>query len=173
MSEGMDRPLELENPFWRFSLAVYAMSGVQEECLFLQNSSGVNVNLLLYCAWRGTEGDCLTDAALKRSIAAVQGWHDEIITPLRAARTHLKRSGAMDAAGPEIRALRSKILEAELLGEQVEQAFLYREAASDFKPGESRGAALDANLALYLGVHGRTLNDAPMLRSHAASLMRK
>lgn len=173
MSEGMDQPLELENPFWRFSLAVYAMSGVQEECLFLQNSSGVNVNLLLYCAWRGAEGDCLTDTALKRSIAAVQGWHDEIIARLRAARTHLKRPGAMDSASPKIKALRSKILEAELLGEQVEQALLYRETASDFKLGESRGAAIDANLALYLGVYGRALNDAPMLRAHAESLARK
>ena len=166
----MDQPLELDNPFWRFSLAVYAMPGVQKECLSLQNEAGVNVNMLLYCAWRGAEGDCPTDVELKRLTAVTRAWQANIITPLRETRNHLKRTGVIDSANAQIKILRSKILEVEFLGEQMEQAILYRETASDFRCSKDRLAAIDANLALYLNTHNRTLDAVPMLKSNAALL---
>lgn len=56
--------LEFDNALWRFSLAVYAAPGVAEECLALQETSNIGVNLLLFCAWVGagrrallTQGD--------------------------------------------------------------------------------------------------------------------
>jgi uncharacterized protein (TIGR02444 family) len=42
-----------DNDFWRFSLSVYAAPGVADECLALQDTRGVDVNLLLFCAWLG------------------------------------------------------------------------------------------------------------------------
>lgn len=45
--------LNLENRFWRFSLAVYAAPGVADECLALQERCGIDVNILLFCAWVG------------------------------------------------------------------------------------------------------------------------
>ena len=41
----------LDNAFWKFSLAVYATPGVAGECLAVQESLGVDVNVLLFCAW--------------------------------------------------------------------------------------------------------------------------
>jgi uncharacterized protein (TIGR02444 family) len=171
MSENTDQPLELDNPFWHFSLAVYAMPGVQHECLSLQNEAGVNVNILLYCAWRGTVGDRLTGAKVERLAAAVQDWQANVVMPLRGARDYLKRFAGPANAGAKT--LRSKILEAELLGEQVEQAILYKETASDFQPGEDRAAAIDANLALCLKAHGKTPDDARSLKTNAERLARK
>lgn len=45
--------LEPENPFWRFSCAVYAAPGVAQACLELQDTHGADVNLLLLAAWLG------------------------------------------------------------------------------------------------------------------------
>src|SRR6202000_1576818 len=42
-----------ESRFWTFSLAVYADPAVQRECLALQDDHGVDVNLLLFCAFVG------------------------------------------------------------------------------------------------------------------------
>ena len=50
VSHAADRPaprngsacaLDLDNAFWRFSLAVYASDGVAQECLALQDASSV------------------------------------------------------------------------------------------------------------------------------------
>ncbi|HEY9550471.1 MAG TPA: TIGR02444 family protein, partial [Kiloniellaceae bacterium] len=45
-----------ETPFWQFSGAVYARRGVAEACLALQQRHGLDVNLLLFCAWAGSNG---------------------------------------------------------------------------------------------------------------------
>ena len=45
-----------ETPFWQFSGAVYAHPGVAEACLDLQDRHGLDVNLLLFCAWAGVQG---------------------------------------------------------------------------------------------------------------------
>lgn len=169
----MDQPLELDNPFWRFSLAIYAMPGVQEECLSLQNESGVNVNILLYCAWRGTEGDCLTASTLQRLNEVVHAWRSKIIIPLRQIRNDLKTMSSPNLIDGNIKAFRSNILEAELCGEQIEQAVLFRATASDFKRSEDRIAAIDINLALYLDGYGKKSDAARATGSSAERLLRE
>jgi hypothetical protein len=37
----------IDNPFWDFSLALYAKEGVADACLLLQDKLGYDVNLLL------------------------------------------------------------------------------------------------------------------------------
>jgi uncharacterized protein (TIGR02444 family) len=45
--------LECDNPFWNFSLAVYAAPDVAAECLALQSALNIDANSLLFCAWLG------------------------------------------------------------------------------------------------------------------------
>jgi uncharacterized protein (TIGR02444 family) len=52
--------LDLDNVFWRFSLAVYASDGVARECLALQEALKADVNLLLFCAWMGARNVALS-----------------------------------------------------------------------------------------------------------------
>jgi uncharacterized protein (TIGR02444 family) len=42
---------KLDSPFLLFSLSVYGSLGVQKECAELQDSFGIDVNLLLFCAF--------------------------------------------------------------------------------------------------------------------------
>jgi len=126
--------LELENGFWRFSLAVYAAPGVAEECLALQDEFGADINLLLFCAWAGTKrAGVLGDADIAGAEAAVVNWRNDVVRPLRAVRRTLKRIEGDDSG------LRSKVKTVELAAEQVEQAMLYSYAGSRWP--ESRPAA--------------------------------
>jgi uncharacterized protein (TIGR02444 family) len=169
----MDQLLELDNPFWHFSLAVYAMPCVQEECLSLQDGSGVNVNILLYCAWRGTEGDLLSAPTLQSLNEAVHAWRSCVVLPLRRIRNDLRGMSSRNFSDGNIEALRSNVLDVELRSEQIEQAILYRETALDFRPSGDRFAAIDANLALYLSAHGMTSEAVPALKSNAWRLTQK
>lgn len=108
------------HPLWQFSLAVYAMPDVQAECLQLQNAHGIDVNVLLYCAWVGACGcRSLTSKDIARARKAVEAWHSDVVQPLRAARKEAKRLAA-DATS-----VRTAITAAELAAERVEQDILF------------------------------------------------
>lgn len=111
--------LVLDNPFWRFSLAIYSTPGISAECLALQETIGINVNLLLFCAWIGAEHQIrLTQTELDEFSANVHDWHEQVIGPLRRARQALKVIGGHAH-------LREKVKMVELEAEQIEQAMLY------------------------------------------------
>ena len=77
--------LEFDNAFWRFSLAVYAAPGVAEECLALQETSNIGVNLLLFCAWVGAGCRALlTQGDVERADAAVRNWRKNVVHPCAA-----------------------------------------------------------------------------------------
>ncbi|MGH9696093.1 MAG: TIGR02444 family protein, partial [Bryobacteraceae bacterium] len=110
--------LVLDNPFWRFSLAIYSTPGISAECLALQETIGIDVNLLLFCAWVGAEHQIkLTQTELDEFSATVHSWHEQVIVPLRRARQALKVIGGHAH-------LRDKVKMVELEGEQIEQAML-------------------------------------------------
>jgi uncharacterized protein (TIGR02444 family) len=153
----------LENPFWRFSLAVYAASGVQDECLALQRERGIDVNILLFCAWLAASRQIILRAAdLDVIFSAAAAWHDSVIRPLRAARQWMKT--APEFANEEIQDLRQQIKALELRAEQLEQALLFSKADA-FPRGSPQLPTADrvrANIATYLGVASSAAgNQAP------------
>lgn len=112
------------NPFWRFSLAVYAAPGVAAECLTLQSTLNIDVNVLLYVAWLGNAHHVkLTDDAMAALDARIQTWRDTVVRPLRTIRQDLKTMPAM--AHDAVKHLRSEIARVELRAEQIEQAMLF------------------------------------------------
>jgi len=136
-----------DNPFWDFSLAVYARPGVADACLALQERHGLDVNLLLFCCWAGARGRALTGDELARLVAAARPWQEGVVKPLRAARRWLK---AQATAPDELAGtLRGRIKQQELAAERIEQQVL----AGSLLPGAGDPSPDNAaaNLRLYLG----------------------
>lgn len=109
--------------FWAFSLEVYAGPGVAPACLALQDRHGLDVNLLLFCCWAASQGVTLDQRAIAAAAAAVAGWRNQVVKPLRSLRRRLKREseGFPEA---ETAALREKVLAVELEAERLEQTRL-------------------------------------------------
>jgi uncharacterized protein (TIGR02444 family) len=120
----------LDNAFWKFSLAVYAAPGVADECLAVQESHGVDVNVLLFCAWLAAACKvALTPGDIEGIVAAVRSWHEEAVKPLRGVRRYMK-----DVPGGDVAVLRTRVKGAELEAEQIEQAMLFAHAERHWPP---------------------------------------
>jgi uncharacterized protein (TIGR02444 family) len=118
--------LELDNSFWKFSVSVYDEHGVAQECLTFQDTQGLDVNVLLFCAWVGSVNRrMLTDAEFLLIEKQAEVWQAQVVTPLRLIRRRLKASFGDDA---RVKNFRSEITRAELLAEQIEQAELFENA---------------------------------------------
>jgi uncharacterized protein (TIGR02444 family) len=136
--------------FWNFSLQLFRKPGVGPACIALQDGLGLDVNLLLFCCWHGRENRVLSEADIRRAIAAAEGWQRDVVQPLRAVRRRLK-AGVAPVSAAECEALRRKVNDLELEGERIAQATLEALPA----PPAGRRSAVQANLALYLTVMGR------------------
>jgi len=170
------------SPLWRFSLAVYRGAGVQEECLAVQERFGVDVNVLMFCAYAAAvEGVVLADADLADVTAAVGAWHEQAVRGLRRVRQQMKPWGASPHPNPPplagegregdfagvIEALRTNVKGAELEAEHIEQAMLWAWLRAHLSRLHrlDRRAALAANVrALLLGC-GAGEADADGLRA--------
>ena len=129
-------PLELDNPFWQFSLRVYGTPGVAEECLEVQDETWRRRQCR--CCMRPgsapTRGIVLEEADLMLIEQAISAWSASVVKPLRGVRRTMK--SMPDAADPQVQALRKRVAETELLSEQIEQAFLFRMADGVGRPGD-------------------------------------
>jgi uncharacterized protein (TIGR02444 family) len=162
-------PVEMDSPLWRFSLAVYRGAGVQEECLDVQERFGIDVNLLMLCAYLGAvEGAVLSASDVADALDATGAWHANAVRSLRQVRRTLKPWGSGE--GPfanVVEALRTKVKGAELEAEQIEQAMMWawlRDHAGQWRTREPR-QALVANVFALLVRCGATGAQADPLRA--------
>ena len=146
--------LQLENPFWTFSLDVYARPGVADECLGLQARHGIDVNALLFCAWAGA----VRAVALGEQQVVAIGerttmWQQQIVLPLRGVRQTLK---GLTQHGDPVTSLRKDVAAAELSSEQIEQAMLFANADTLLAGagGSLKEVAVSANLVCFLRHNG-------------------
>lgn len=121
--------------FWNFSVELYGRPRVEDACLSLQDGFGADVNMVLFCLWRGP----LTGEALDEALAAARPVHEGWVAPLRRLRRVLARDG-------EEAALRRAVKAAELEAERLEQMRLAATARDETPPD---AAAARANLGLY------------------------
>lgn len=139
-----------DNPFWDFSLAVYAIEGVAPACLRLQDRHDLDVNLLLYCCWAGQCGVTFDASAMAGILELTAGWTARIVQPLRAVRNVLK-GGFETMPEAECESLRSAVARLELEAERIEQNALAA-ALPPATPSQAAGRAIAlANLEIYLG----------------------
>lgn len=139
--------LDPDNPFWRFSCAVYARPEVAAACLDLQDAQGADVNLLLLAMWLGAARGVRLQPA---DIATLPGseWQATVIAPLRALRRRLK--AAPDAADPSVTAFRRQIFDCELAAERIRQAELFRWCEARFPARAGMAGLARANLAMLI-----------------------
>ena len=149
-----------QNPFWRFSLALYGHDGVAAACLRLQDQCGLDVNLLLYCGWAAQCGVALNEAQLARLAAQTQAWREEVVYPLRSVRRALKQ-GVTPVELPDSDALRDAVKQMELKAEFLLQQALWRgfPLAADSGNSDTGGLAL-ANLERYAAHAGVLVMDS-------------
>lgn len=148
-----------ENPFWNFSLAVYAADGVSDACLRLQDKRGFDVNLLLFSCWAGCCHDVAASESEWRSlIDSTRIWREEVIWPLRRARRALK-TARLEGALKNHEDLRRAVQQIELDCERAQQDFLASklESRPTFDGGNSKVTADKAagnaeNLGAAMGV---------------------
>lgn len=151
------------NPFWDFSLKLYSSAAVQKACLDLQDGSGVDVNVLLYMLWHGSERRQLTPGDARAVLEALEGWRVDVVVPLRTARRNLKTPPpALDAVAAE--ALRAIVKKAELEAERLQQSALHMLELPSGGTGKAATvrAAAEANVAAYASALGRPLASAPL-----------
>ena len=146
------------SPFWSFSLAVYEASAVQNECLDLQDQFGLDVNLVLLCAFLGAgHGVALKSGDIALARQEFGQWHEDIVKPLRAARRNLKTVGLPDAhAAQAAMQLRAQVKAADLESERIEQMMLeqWAEARLAAWPRGKFRDAVVANLQALLAAYG-------------------
>ncbi len=130
------------SPFWVFSLAIYGKPGVPSACLALQEKSGVDVNVLLFCLFAASRGRALEAWDVVAISSAVEDWKTGVVAPLRGVRTLLKSPPGIIAA-PQAESLRARVKAVELEAERLQQEALFARfsAASLGAPAAAGGGA--------------------------------
>jgi uncharacterized protein (TIGR02444 family) len=151
------------NPFWDFSLVIYASKEVQTACLALQDGDGIDVNVMLFALYLASTGRSIGADDARRVVAAIEPWKTGVVVPLRTARRNLKAPPrGFDPLGAE--ALRTIVKQAELEAERLQQTALHQMAlapAGIGRPAAPREAAR-GNLEAYGSALGRQLAKAPV-----------
>jgi uncharacterized protein (TIGR02444 family) len=97
---------------WDFCRKLYAQPGIETLCLRLQDEQGVNVLVLLWCAWLEIRGVYLTSEQLATAAEQTISKSESMVVPLRQVRRHLKKFGSLP---PDVaKAVKEDILRAEL-----------------------------------------------------------
>lgn len=79
----------LEEDLLEFAVGLYSVDAVKQQCLDLQDSQGVSVNLVLWLCWLDARKIYIDKSVLVKAQAIVGGVNLELLSHLRAARTQL------------------------------------------------------------------------------------
>lgn len=128
---------EISDAHWRYALRVYGSEGVSPACLHLQDTHGVDVNVLLIALYAGLEdGRKVGTEEIGKLDATAKELRETLVLPLRTIRRLLKPM----PFGPGSEDLRNQIKKAEIHAEKFEQSRLALEAAA-FSHGKASDAA--------------------------------
>lgn len=144
----------MEN-FWDFSVRTYRVTGVADACLSLQNEHGVDVNMLLFCAWVGSVIGEFDGELFNQANEFSGRWAENVVVPLREARTWMKHQGcdAEPMSTEECMALREKIKSVEFRSEKLQQQVLESLVTVNGDPAFPPEVVVEnvrTNLMLYL-----------------------
>jgi uncharacterized protein (TIGR02444 family) len=110
--------LELDNPFWQFSLDVWRLPEARKRLLACQDELALRVSQLLFSAWLAKHCRLLVNPCVK-SVPDLYEWQTRVVDRLRSCRMLLPT----DRKACEV--LKRQLQETELLAEQLEIAWLY------------------------------------------------
>src|SRR4249920_218886 len=90
MSQAAPKAPPQGSPLWRFSLGLYRAPGVADACLRLQDEAGADVNIVFFLLWNASQKRQFSAADVKATDAAVAGWREAAVVPMREIRRSLK-----------------------------------------------------------------------------------
>jgi uncharacterized protein (TIGR02444 family) len=150
----MNEPVS-KSPFWQFSIKFYAVPGVAEACIALQDHAKVDVNILFYLLWNATQGRAFNAADITEIERRIGPWRDMAVVPIRSIRRALK--SPPEVIAPEAaESLRTRIKAVELEAERLQQEALYglAETSRLRQPAPSKMDAARDSISSYQGVIG-------------------
>jgi uncharacterized protein (TIGR02444 family) len=150
----MSEPVS-KSPFWQFSIKFYAVPGVAEACIALQDHAKVDVNILFYLLWNATQGRAFNAADITEIERWIGPWRDMAVVPIRSIRRALK--SPPEVIAPEAaESLRTRIKAVELEAERLQQEALYglAETSRLGRPAPSKMDAARDSISSYQGVIG-------------------
>ena len=144
-----------KSPFWRFSVKFYAVAGVADACIALQDQARVDVNILFFLLWNASERRALNATEVAEVEQTIGGWREMAVVPIRNVRRALKAPPPVMA--PEVaEGFRTRIKAVELEAERLQQEALYDLARSG-RFGQLVGSPSEAaqiSVSAYQGVLG-------------------
>ncbi len=152
--------------FWRFSLALYARSGIADALIALQDRAGLDVNLILFGLWFGMRHGQELGRDRFAAAAEAAAEPNNVVRSIRMLRRQL-----VGGTDDDVRSLRGAVLRLELAAERQVQRRLAACAGVAHAPGDRWSAAL-ANLACCLGDESESA-EAAILRREFAALTRR
>ncbi len=158
-----DTTTRAASPFWNFSLRLYGRPGVPPACLALQDSAGLDVNVLLFCLFAAWSGRALAPADAARLLETTGPWKDGAVVNLRRARVYLREPAPfIDVA--EAAALRQRVKALELEAERLQQEGLYAAfpATALGAPSRSAESAARDNAAALQRAMGVTFDQGAL-----------
>ena len=144
-----------KSPFWQFSIKFYAVPGVAQACIELQDQAKVDVNILFFLLWNATQGRTYKKADVAEVERLIGAWRDMAVVPIRNVRRALKSPPPVmtpeDAEGFRIR-----IKAVELEAERLQQEALYELAQTSRlgQPSASPAKAAKTSTDAYQAVIG-------------------
>ena len=158
--------------FWDFTMGVYGRPGVSPACIALQDSLGLDVNLLLFCCWVAASGrGALSSQEMRRCRDSSEPWQAHVVGALRGVRRRLK-DGVEGVPADLAADYRKRVLALEIDGEHVAQVALESvapEVADSSRPPAQRRRDAAANLAVYLGLGGAS--PSPVQLDHLGTIL--
>jgi uncharacterized protein (TIGR02444 family) len=137
--------------FWRFSVKFYAVPGVAQACIELQDQASVDVNLLFFLLWNATQSRTLNQAEVAEIDSLVGAWREAAVVPLRSVRRALKSPPPVIA--PDVaEGFRTRIKAAELEAERLQQEALYGLAKRFGRDAAPASEAARQSVAAYQAV---------------------
>ena len=157
MSESKTTVPVSKSPFWQFSIKFYAVPGVAEACIELQDQAKVDVNILFFLLWNATQGRTYKKADVAEVERLIGAWRDMAVVPIRNVRRALKVPPAVMT--PEAaEGFRTRIKAVELEAERLQQEAMY-ELVGATPRGQDASSLADAargNIAAYEAMGGKT-----------------
>lgn len=81
-----------KHSLWDYACQRYAQPGVAQKLLYLQDTHGLVVNMLLLLHWLGANGRTLDEKGMAHCLAAIRPLEDDILKPLRQSRRMIKQT---------------------------------------------------------------------------------
>jgi uncharacterized protein (TIGR02444 family) len=131
---------------------------VSENAIVLQDSAGIDVNMILFLMWLSAQKRTLSAADVKTVGDKSIGWQHSVVVPIRAIRRLLKENAPLVEQEAAL-AYRKKIQALEIEGEQLQ---LQAMGAMTLKTSDAASpeAAAQANLAAFQSAVGKTFPPA-------------